>query len=424
MNIAAPGASAVPFQRDITLRQGLGTGPVSVEPYRSKEYFEQECDQVFGRAWLCMGRVDQLPEPGTYFVKPVEVRKASVLVTRDKADKIQAFHNVCKHRGNLVVLDASGKRNRFSCAYHGWTYGNTGELIGVPDEDAFFSLDRKACGLTTIHTDVWEGWIFINFQATPEVSLKEFLGPYGEVFAGVPYTNVGQELVIEARLKCNWKLIADAFSEAYHVSAMHPGTLAPQFSHPTKNKFAAPVSGHVYGQHRAVSTYGNMEFVPHPDSKVEALASAMQTGGVLAADVNDEILKLREHPGVNPTKSEHWAADVTWIFPNFHIDYSMGGFWTHEYWPVSVNETRWIARIRIGEATSVRHRLQQEHYSARWGEIMLEDITNCERIQVGLGSGAMNEMQLQDGEFMIRHHMDVLHRWIKAATVAEAMAAG
>ena len=157
MSSAAPQVLDEVFGAEsITLAEGLGTGPVSVESYRSPEFFERERTQVFMRAWLCMGRVEQLPEPGSYFVKPVEVCKASVLVTRDSSDRIQAFHNVCKHRGNLVALQEAGKQSRFTCAYHGWTYKNDGELIAVPDQKSFFDLDKKKCGHSTIATDVWE----------------------------------------------------------------------------------------------------------------------------------------------------------------------------------------------------------------------------------------------------------------------------
>ncbi len=405
----------------ITRKEGLGTRPVSIESYRSPEWFELEREQVFMRAWLNLGRVEQLAEPGSYFVKAIDVCKASVLVTRNASGKIQAFHNVCKHRGNLVALKDSGKQSRFTCAYHGWTYKNDGDLVGVPDERSFFDLDKKKCGLTKIATEIWEGWIFINFQREPEVSLEEFMGPYGKVFADVPYNSLDQELMIEAKLKCNWKLIADAFAEAYHVPMMHPATLAPGFSHPELNKFAAPVSGHIYGLHRAVSTYGNPVYASPPGSHVERLANAVDTGGVLGAELSEDSLKLREHPGVNPTKNKSWAADVTWIFPNFDIDFSPGGFWSHEFWPLAYNETYWIARIRIPAATSVRHRLSLEHYAARWAEVVLEDVTNCERIQVGLESGAIDHMQLQDGEFMIRHSIEVLEKWVNAKTVAEAM---
>lgn len=68
----------------------------------------------------------------------------------------------------------------------------------------------------------------------------------------------------------------------------------------------------------------------------------------------------------------------------------------------------------------VRHRLQLEHYACRWAEVVLEDVTNCERIQRGLESGAKDTMILQDAEMLIRHSLHVLDRWVKADRVADA----
>lgn len=410
----------VPYADNITRKAGMDTGPVSVEPYISPEFFEREREQVFGRAWLNMGRIEQLPKPDSYFVKPVEVRRASVLVTRNAAGSVKAFHNVCSHRGNLVVLEPRGEGNRFSCRYHNWAYRNDGELIGVPDQSQFFNLDKKRCGLTTIACEVWEGWIFINFQPKPEVSLKEYLGEVGEQYAGIPYLNTHQALIIEARFKANWKLMADAFAEAYHVPALHPGTLAPSFSS-DKNRFARPVAGRTMGIHKTISTYGNIDYVTPENSRVERLASLKGGANVLGSDAGDGVQRLVSHPAINPSGSGHWSADLTWLFPNFHIDYSSGGFWSHEFWPISHNSTRWIARIYMPTATSWRERLQQEHYAARWGEVVLEDVSNCERIQSALESGAKKEMILQDGEFMIRHSLQTVERWVRAETVADAL---
>ena len=94
---------------------------------------------------------------------------------------------------------------------------------------------------------------------------------------------------------------------------------------------------------------------------------------------------------------------------------------SHEFWPTSYNTTRWVLTIRMPIATSVRQRLQQEHYAARWGEVVLEDVTNCERIQKGLESGAIDVMHLQDGEMLIRHALHILDKWVGADTVADAM---
>src|SRR3546814_5037557 len=84
-----------------------------------------------------------------------------------------------------------------------------GSLMGVPDEANFFDLDKKKCGLVPIATDVWEGWIFLNHQKQPEVSLQEFLGDFGTRFAGVSWENTDTSLYFEAHLDANWKVLAD-----------------------------------------------------------------------------------------------------------------------------------------------------------------------------------------------------------------------
>ena len=69
---------------------------------------------------------------------------------------------------------------------------------------------------------------------------------------------------------------------------------------------------------------------------------------------------------------------------------------------------------------AIRHRLQLEHYACRWAEVVLEDVTNCERIQRGLESRAKDTMILQDAEMLIRHSLHVLDKWVKADRVADA----
>ena len=405
-----------------TLDAGLPTGPVSVEPYRSPEFFERERERVFKRAWLYAGRVEMLPEKDSYFVKEILVCKASVLVTRDKDGMVKAFHNVCSHRGNLVVNQPCGRAERHVCRYHNWAYrGTDGSLVGIPDQKHFFDVDKKELGLTPIHCEVWEGFIFINFQKTPEVTLAEFLGPFGTTYAGIPYFNLEETIVIQADFKANWKLIADAFAEPYHVPSLHPATLAPGFAHPEDNRYARPLSARAHGIHRHFSAYGNPHYVPAPTSKVEKLVYIQETGGVLGGDAADNAKALTAHPAINPTKNPNWSADVTWIFPNFNIDYSTGGFWTHEFWPVAYNRTQWTLRIFIPKTASIRHRLQLEHYACRWAEVVLEDVTNCERIQIGLESGAKDHMILQDAEMLIRHNLWVLDKWVAADKVKDAL---
>ena len=82
----------------------LGTGPVPIEPIVSPEYFALERERIFRRTWLHMGRVEQIPEAGDYFVKELPVCRTSILVVRGKDGQVRAFHNVCSHRCNKLMF--------------------------------------------------------------------------------------------------------------------------------------------------------------------------------------------------------------------------------------------------------------------------------------------------------------------------------
>jgi phenylpropionate dioxygenase-like ring-hydroxylating dioxygenase large terminal subunit len=107
----------------------LGTGPVPIEPYISRAYFEREKALIFRKVWLNVGRVEQIPKPGDYLVKELAVCNTSVLIVRGKDGVVRAFHNMCTHRGNKLAPEASGNcAGLFTCKFHGWAFGLDGSL--------------------------------------------------------------------------------------------------------------------------------------------------------------------------------------------------------------------------------------------------------------------------------------------------------
>jgi len=99
--------------------------------YTDPEVFREEVERFFCRTWVCMGRSSQIPNPGDYFLR--ELAAESIIVTRDDRCTIQAFFNVCRHRGTRICPTAEGRfAGRIQCGYHGWTYGLDGHLIGAP----------------------------------------------------------------------------------------------------------------------------------------------------------------------------------------------------------------------------------------------------------------------------------------------------
>src|ERR1700742_1284447 len=217
----------------------LGTGPVSYEDSISPEIHDLERDAIFKRAWLNVGRVEQLPRKGSYFTKELKVVNTSIIVVRNASGEIKAYHNVCRHRGNKLVWndmpleETSGVCRQFTCKYHAWRYDLDGNLTFVQQEEEFFDLDKSRYGLVSVHCDEWEGFIFVNFAQKPEQSLREFLGP---------------------QVTANWKLYMDAFQEFYHAPVLHANQSPTAYSKAAAEAgFEAP-HYRLDGPHRLVST--------------------------------------------------------------------------------------------------------------------------------------------------------------------------
>lgn len=404
----------------LTIDAGLPTDPVPLDPYRSAEFFKLETDRVFRRAWLLMARVEELPEPGNFVLKTVHNCGISVLITHDKNGQIQAFYNTCSHRGSQIVSEPTGKRGRFICPYHHFTYSNDGSLIRVPDEANFF-LDKSKCGLTPIATEIWEGWVFINLQPEPEVSLDRYLGELKDHLSGFYYLGADNPVVYTAELDANWKVVSDAFIESYHIPAIHPQTIASTFSS-DQNPYARLLDAKIFGTHQAVSMFGNSEYAPDPKNKVEMLGvGGGEAGSVISAANKEQAAKFLSHPSVNPTNAKNWSMDATQIFPHVHIDCGPGGFWVHHFWPLTENTSVYEGRFYMEKAGNMRQRFLQELYIGRVIEVLLEDLVNVGRTQRGIDNSGKNEMQLQDSEIAIRHSTNRVLKWVEADTVEEAL---
>ena len=62
----------------------LGRGPVSFDDCVSEEFYEKEREHVFRKSWLYMGRVEQLPNRGSYFTRELRFMGTSIIIVRGK----------------------------------------------------------------------------------------------------------------------------------------------------------------------------------------------------------------------------------------------------------------------------------------------------------------------------------------------------
>jgi phenylpropionate dioxygenase-like ring-hydroxylating dioxygenase large terminal subunit len=391
----------------------LGTGTVSFDDCVSEEFYSLERDAIFKRAWLNLARVEELPRPGSYLTKEIEIAGASVLLVRGLDGDIRAFHNVCRHRGNKLAWsdypreEVSGTCRQFTCKYHGWRYDLEGQLNLVPQESEFFDLDKATQGLMPIHSDVWNGFIFVNLDDEPRQNLREFLGPMLNGLDGYPFDRLTERYDFVAHNNSNWKLFADAFQEYYHVPALHPQQVPIEVRNPDSGFTCAHFQ--CDGPHRVVSTAGPRRWTL--DSAYMYPIELATHSGLVGPWETPDLGPIP--PGVNPGGVEPWGISNFQIFPNVELlIYSSGWYLLYRYWPTSAGTHRFEGTLAFQPATTARERIEHEVASVVFKEFALQDAGMLGGTQAALETGAVHQFPLSDQEVLVRHFHKVVGDWV------------
>src|SRR5271155_4307484 len=87
------------------------TAPVTigVDAYISEEYARAERDKLWRKVWQQVGRVEELPEVGSYLT--YDILDDSIIVVRTGPAEFRAHHNVCMHRGRRLIDAVDGAKN-------------------------------------------------------------------------------------------------------------------------------------------------------------------------------------------------------------------------------------------------------------------------------------------------------------------------
>ncbi|HVN55877.1 MAG TPA: Rieske (2Fe-2S) protein [Anaerolineaceae bacterium] len=126
--------------------------------YLEEQVYRAELERIWRKGWLFAGHSIEIQEPGDYFLFSLGAEE--LIVARTETGAIAASHNLCRHRGSLVVTEASGHARRLVCPYHQWTYAPDGELM--PED-----LDKSAWGLKRVAACELEGLIFVCLANEP-----------------------------------------------------------------------------------------------------------------------------------------------------------------------------------------------------------------------------------------------------------------
>ncbi|MGW1497877.1 aromatic ring-hydroxylating oxygenase subunit alpha [Streptomyces mirabilis] len=395
----------------------LGTSPMNYEDSIDPAYYEAEREAIFKRTWLNVGRVEQVPKPGHYFTKELAAAGTSLIIVRGRDQQIRAFHNVCRHRGNKLVWndfpgeEVKGTCRQFTCKYHAWRYDLTGKLTFVQQEGEFFDLDKDDYGLKEVACDIWEGFVFVNFD--PQQGLRKYLGDMAKGLEGYPFHEMTDVFTYKAEIGSNWKLFIDAFAEFYHAPVLHQKQATKEEAEKLLGYGFEALHYELHSPHSMISSWGGMA-PPKDPSMVKPIERELRSGLFGPWDRPD-IAGLDPLPaGVNPARHRSWGTDSFVLFPNFMLLlWAPGWYLTYHYWPTAVDKHLFEANLYFVPAKTARDRLAQELTAVTFKEYALQDGNTLEATQTMLKGRYVTDFPLNDQEILLRHLHKVVRDYVK-----------
>jgi Rieske 2Fe-2S family protein len=198
---------------------------LSGSDYTKADVFDEELERIWFGDWVCVGRTEEVAEPGDYLVR--NLGGESIFLTRDEDGGLNGFYNVCSHRGTKFLDDepASGHaRKAFVCPYHAWTYDLKGRLVGSPNVKEGERFDRNDYPLHGFAVDSYAGFLFVNLAKEPR-PLSDWMNEGAESVNmfdrfRLEELRVGVRIVYE--VAANWKIVVENYNECLHCPVIHP----------------------------------------------------------------------------------------------------------------------------------------------------------------------------------------------------------
>ncbi|MGZ4728565.1 MAG: aromatic ring-hydroxylating oxygenase subunit alpha [Acidimicrobiales bacterium] len=186
--------------------------------YTDRAFAELEHERLWPRVWQIACTVDHVAHPGDLF--ELRCGRLSVLVVRGDDGRLRAFQNACRHRGNSLCEGMAAGLTELRCPFHRWTWDLAGELREVPSRRGFGALRNEDLPLVPVSVGEWGPLVFVNLDPHAEPLLDYLDG----VPADAEWARLDEFRCVATTttpVAANWKVVADGFSETYHIQGLH-----------------------------------------------------------------------------------------------------------------------------------------------------------------------------------------------------------
>ncbi|HVB42427.1 MAG TPA: aromatic ring-hydroxylating dioxygenase subunit alpha [Streptosporangiaceae bacterium] len=322
--------------------------------YVDPAVFEWEQRHFFGGGWLCVGRSDQVAQPGAQ--RAEQVGTGSVLLARDDEGVLHAFANTCRHRGHeLLPCGASASQNVIICPYHSWTFDLRGELRAAAGFKNRPGFDAGQWGLRELPAAEWHGLVFVDgsAQAPP---LHDALRTLGEMLAPYELSRLAWAGTHEYDSAANWKILTENYHECYHCPSIHPELC----------RVSPPKSGENYDLPGAWIG-GTMDLRPG----MATMSLDGTSGGVALRGLAGQGLRTVIYVNVFPN-----------VLISAHPDYVM----VHRLLPLAADRTKIECSWAFAPEATAQPGFDPSYAIDFWDLTNRQDWAACESVQRGLSS--------------------------------------
>lgn len=325
--------------------------------YRDEDWHARELDALFRRGWVCVAAEAELRPEGALL--PVEVAGSPVVLARGRDGVARAFHNVCAHRGAILV-EAPCEGRVIRCPYHSWAYSLEGACVATPDigghgAASVAGIERTEFDLKPVRLEAWGPFLFVNLSGDAQ-PLADWLGPLSALWRDHDLGLLRHAGHVDFEIEANWKLAFENAVEFYHLPWVHPDLTG-----------YSPVEVHYFA---------------------EAGDRFMGTATRDYTPVEVDGLRLPRFPGLPPARDRVGEYPVVppSLMPGLMEDHAFGVVVT----PLGPHRCRERLHLFVvgDEALGERFRPHRELLLQRWRQVNAEDIGIVESLHRGRASDA------------------------------------
>lgn len=330
--------------------------------YLTPEAWAFERGQILGKEWVCVGRAEDLGEPGSH--RQIEIAGENVLLVRTRHGELRAHYNVCRHRGSRICDHQNDAKwglalaggvigNLIRCPYHGWAYNLEGDLVAAPGmpKEGFSKADFP---LYPVGVESWGGFVFLNLTPAGAPALAPALHEAPRRLANYPLEDLRTAETRFYEVEANWKILLENYNECYHCGPVHPELceIVPEFRK----------DGGMHLDWEAG--------IPHREGATTYTAS-----GTTSRDV---------FPGLTAEEQVRHKGEL--IYPNLMFSLSSDHAAAFILWPLAVDRTRVECRFLFHKAEMVKPGFDASDAVDFWDLVNRQDWAVCERVQRGIAA--------------------------------------